>query len=273
MKRICLVLLAALCALSLTGCATIGVLIGQNATTMPSPTAAPTPTASPAPTALPEPTAEPTPEPTDAPASVDDYVGLLTQEHIAYTDGVGNTYDVTYTVPKLLLNSGDAAQVNREIEELCLPEIAYAQQSAEAGTSLILMNISYQAWLENNNLTLILALDYDADSAYYTVYRLCVNSGALLTNEDMAAQLGIGDAEYSGFVRNAMEAHFASMYSGAKEAVGEEFYLAQLENTVSDDNVQAAELYFDADGTPMLHCRIYSLAGASWYEYLIPLFP
>lgn len=70
-----------------------------------------------------------------------------------------------------------------------------------------------------------------------------------------------------------MEAHFASMYSGAKEAVGEEFYLAQLENTVSDDNVQAAELYFDADGTPMLHCRIYLLAGASWYEYLIPLFP
>ena len=32
-------------------------------------------------------------------------------------------------------------------------------------------------------------------------------------------------------------------------------------------------VYFDADGTPMLHCRIYSLAGASWYEYLIPLFP
>ncbi|MCI5650927.1 MAG: hypothetical protein MR295_01635 [Ruminococcus bromii] len=36
---------------------------------------------------------------------------------------------------------------------------------------------------------------------------------------------------------------------------------------------QAASPYFDADGTPMLHCRIYSLAGASWYEYLIPLFP
>lgn len=272
MKKCFALMLAVLLLLSMTGCATLGALALPSATPTPEPTAAPTaaPTATPAAEPTTEPTSEPTPEPTPVPTTVDDYVGLYSHTELSYSDANGG-YSYNYMVPQFLLDTEDAKAANADIQERCLPRIEAMKEAAEQGYSLTLLGISYDAWLEDGLVTLILTVSYDAGCTYYTVYRLQAETGAPLSNEDMAARLGVSMEQYYALAYEAMSAEFESLWGGARDAGGAAFYDEQLENTLSDENVRAAQLYLDKNGMPCIQCKIYSLAGASSYEYLLSL--
>lgn len=198
MKKCFALMLAVLLLLSMTGCATLGALALPSATPTPEPTAAPTaaPTATPAAEPTTEPTSEPTPEPTSVPTTIDDYVGLYSHTELSYSDANGG-YSYNYIVPQFLLDTEDAKAANADIQERCLPRIEAMKEAAEQGYSLTLLGISYDAWLEDGLVTLILTVSYDAGCTYYTVYRLQAETGALLSNEDMAARLGVSMEQYT----------------------------------------------------------------------------
>ena len=50
------------------------------------------------------------------------------------------------------------------------------------------------------------------------------------------------------------------------------WYYAQLEKTISDENVEEAVLFVDGIGGLEAVMKIYSLAGADWYYHLVTPF-
>ena len=201
--------------------------------------------------------------------SVDSYVGEFRREHLVYTDGVGNSYDNTYVIPELLLDSSDAAAVNAEIQSACLPYLEDSIEAMNQNCSAIALGISYEAWLNDHYLTLFVFVSSAWECHDYYVYTVDVLDGSLLDNNDLADLLGLTREALDGKILTTMEQAFHSYYSGAVDV--EPMYTEQLERTISAENIADAQVYLDEDGNPMILCCIYSMAGADSYLQLIPL--
>lgn len=212
----------------------------------------------------------PTSTATEAPRRVEDLVEVQQQVHLQGADGVGNTYDYTYTVPGFTLDSPDAATCNQAILEACMPHIKQSQEADREGYSVLCMGIGYDAWLWEQVLTLLVTIDSDWGNTEYLLYQLDVDTGAQLQTKDLLALLGLSQAEFDQAARTAMETTFRTMYQGAEEAAGD-FYQTQLDRTLAQENVDKAQLYLGEGGAPFLLCTIYSLAGADAYDHCIPL--
>ncbi len=207
---------------------------------------------------------------TTAPRRAEDLVEVRQQVHLLGADGVGNTYDYTYTVPGFTLDSQDAAACNQAILETCTSYIEESQEADREGYSVLCMGIGYDAWLWEEVLTLLVTVDSDWGNTEYLLYQLDADTGARLQTGDLAARLGLSQADFAQAARAAMESTFRTMFQGAEETAGD-FYQTQLDKTVAGENVSKAQLYLGEGGAPFLLCTIYSLAGAESYDYCIPL--
>lgn len=212
---------------------------------------------------------DPAPQ-TTAPRRVEDLVEVRQQVHLLGADGVGNTYDYTYTVPGLTLDSPDAAACSQAILEACTPYIEQSQEADREGYSVLCMGIGYDAWLWEEVLTLLVTIDSDWGNTEYLLYQLNVDTGKSLDNQAVCDRLNLSQSDFAHAARSAMDAAFRTMYKGAEQAAGD-FYQTQLERTVAQENVDKARLYLGEGGAPFLLCTIYSLAGADAYDQCVPL--
>lgn len=207
---------------------------------------------------------------TTAPRRAEDLVEVQQQVHLLGADGVGNTYDYTYTVPGFTLDSPYAAACSQAILEACTPYIEQSQEADREGYSVLCMGIGYDVWLWEEVLTLLVTIDSDWGDTEYLLYQLDADTGARLQTKDLLVLLGLSQADFDQAARTAMESAFQTMYQGTQEAAGD-FYQTQLDRTVAQENVGKAQLYLGEDGAPFLLCTIYSLAGADAYDQCIPL--
>lgn len=200
--------------------------------------------------------------------TIDDYIGIYNQTTLDYTDGVGNHYTPSYTVPEIKLQSSDAIKVNDKIQSECMKLIDESVEYSKQKTSLICTGIEYDAWMNDNLVTLIVTIKNDWNVTHYMVYTLDVLTGEELDNDDISEDvLRISDDELDTKIKDTMLDYFVTNTGGDKN----EFYYDQLEKTISDDNIDDAEVYFDENGNLFIHCTIYSIAGADKYEHLIEM--
>ena len=183
-------------------------------------------------------------------------------------DSVGNTYDCTYRIPSITLQSEDAQEINRELNEWLTPYIEEQQKYHEEGISMVVPSIDYEAWIYNETLTLIVTMQTDWSQTFYRVYNLDIYTGEDLDNEDLLHRTNLTESAFFDALYAALNAMFDPAYA---EMAGEEFFTAQRERTLSEENLEEAELFFDAKGNAFAHVLVYSLAGADSYEHLLEL--
>ena len=183
-------------------------------------------------------------------------------------DSVGNTYDCTYRIPSITLQSEDAQEINRELNEWLTPYIEEQQKYHEEGISMVVPSIDYEAWIYNEVLTLVVTMQTDWSQTFYRVYNLDIYSGEDLDNEDLLRRTNLTESAFFDALYAALNAKFDPAYA---EMAGEEFFTAQRERTLSEENLEEAELFFDAKGNAFVHVLVYSLAGADSYEHLLEL--
>lgn len=270
MKKLIVFLLSVVIMLSTTSCVSIGINRTPTDNTQPastSETQTETKTEPQTETKT-EAKTEPQTQPqTQKTGSADDYIGIYNSTNLDYTDGVGNRYTASYTVPELKLQSSDAAEINSEIQRSCMKLVDESVESSNNGTSLICLGIEYDAWMNNNDLTLLITMDNDWGLISYLVYTVDVVTGEELDNDDIAEMMNIDDDELEEQIQDTMLDYYVNQYSGNSS----DFYYQQLEKTISEDNVDEAEAYINKDGEIYIHCNIFSIAGAEEYEHLIPL--
>ncbi|MCQ4022742.1 MULTISPECIES: hypothetical protein [unclassified Ruminococcus] len=196
------------------------------------------------------------------------YIDVYKSASVDYTDEVGNSYSSTYTVPEILLNSEDASEVNSEIQRECEKKIRDSENAEKNKSSLICLGIEYEAWLNGNILSLTISEKYDGSYTHYLVYSFDVRTGEELDNDEFAVDMGISENELDKRIKTAMTDFFKNEYSSM---AGDSLYDLQLNKTLSEDNVDEAEVYYGENGVPYVWCCIYSLAGAEIYEHLLKL--
>lgn len=259
-KLICVLLLLTLC-LSLFACHR--PLPGYT------PTQSPTQKPAPAPTEPPVPFTEPTETQAYIP-SIDECIGLYTYENISYSDGF-NDYDADFFIPEILLDSDDAENANIYIQSVCMDALEDSRAARDEGYSMICSGIDYDAWEYENYLSLVVHIPNDWGCDHYMVFTFDLLTGRRLDNADFAAYVGKSESELKESVKVTLLDAYDANYGQVPAEMKDDFYNQQRENTGSDFNVDACELYIGADGSLFIHCNLYSIAGADCYEYLIPL--
>ena len=195
------------------------------------------------------------------------YVTTYRQERIAYTDSVGNRYDEIFTIPAFTLTSADAVACNKGLRLTGESAIAEAQAAMTEGYSLP-CGLSYTAWDDGKYVTVVMTLSTDSDYWAYYVHTLSLPEGELQDWDDMAAAYGLTGQEARAAVADTLADFFARNYG---EATQDEFYQEQLLRTCAEENLDEAVLFPDSQGNLMVMARVYSLAGADSYWYLLPV--
>ncbi len=152
-------------------------------TTEATPTPEPTPTPTPAPTETPTPTPIPTPEPNPY---ENEYVTDLCAD---YEDLAGSGY--TYHVPHITIDSEDTNAINNEIIEFMQRRIA---DNEEAGVYSPAVSSRYSMFITDNGLmTIVFRVCGACDDDAYHMWTIDVNTGARLSNSEIAAAAGVTD--------------------------------------------------------------------------------
>lgn len=212
------------------------------------------------------PAVQPLPESCTAQTLVWDYLN----ETLEWVDGVGNENKLLFAIPQIYPFSEDAIACQEEILELLMPIYEESLQNIALECSCVYGAIGYEAYLWGDVLSILVYRETHFDLTDYSVYNLNVRTGQRLDNGALLEQIGLSQESYMEAAAQAAHDAFAGKYGQLQEAFGEE-YDTQLANTISQENISAAQLYLNGEGTLMMAVNIYSMAGAAYYPALLAL--
>ena len=201
--------------------------------------------------------------------TLNQYVQLCCDELVEGSDSVGNTYSCRYRIPEVLIDSGAVRDFNSSLKTNLLPEVIDARETLAAGFSLTLMDISYHAYLRNNILTVVTSVDYDFDWTDYYVLVVDVTTGTVLNNVQVGERFGLTEEELDKKIRDAVRGMFGNYE--VSEYITRSEIDTMMNATLSEGNVSQAKVFPSSDGELYMICKIYVLAGAGEYYYLIKL--
>lgn len=202
------------------------------------------------------------------PVVLDGLVGVHRQEHLLYVEEYNQeANDLFLAVPEILLDSEDAKACNQALWNICDPVLDENMRYAREKGFISNRDINYDAWVYENTLTVCAWISTEYEYTDYYVYTLDLDTGKLLSNAETAPLAGLGE-DWEDTLRNAVQRRF-ELRAGL--VAQDEPYNAQLENTLSQENLSAAVIYPGADGTPMAAIRFYNLAGGAYSNELLNL--
>lgn len=189
--------------------------------------------------------------PAELPVEPDADLSVLSLEELV-TDAEGTDG----RLPRITADCAGAAYINDDIEG------AFRYLLDEEYCS-----VYYDAAKNGRILSIVIAENYDGDSSYYTPYNLDLATGRYLTGAELLSLLNadaavVGDTEIA-----VMAEEFEHMF-GTEPGEGDDgFYQEQYGRTVSPDNAELDRIWLGYGGELYFTARIYSLAGAEFYEY------
>ena len=106
----------------------------------------------------------------------------------------------------------------------------------------------------------------------YMVYNVSVSTGRRLSKNELLSAAGISQEEYHDTVWQALGSAYFQDYESfiAQQGYTDSFRM-QLEETISEANIQACIPYFNEGGQLCIIGAKYSIAGASFYYQVINL--
>ncbi len=215
-----------------------------------------------------ETTAEPTTEASYG--TVGDYVFTKVEKNLPSNGsflltGETGTYGTTVPnrLPQLKLDSADAASVNSEIMSNHSEQI---ESNAASAYEHIQGRIDYVAFLNGGVLSLVIeSRSTDTPNSYFDVYNFDVTTGNLLSKEEVIALSTSSQDE----VRAELTAEINAIYDGMLENAQTDANIQAVENcrtgSLTEENLSAAQYYFNGEGQMVAAYRYKGVAGAESY--------
>lgn len=163
-------------------------------------------------------------------------------------------------IPHIVLDCAGAAAINSRIEAQFIPlaedpmcEGMYYECSVGAGRVL----------------SILMVMRGPNDVTEYTPFNLDLSTGEELSAAQLLALLNVDAEELKNLEQPILGNEFTLQFSPSVVDADEEFYNQQYERTTSPDNTDVERIWFGGDGQLCFVGRIYSLAGADYYEYTL----
>ena len=168
--------------------------------------------------------------------------------------------NVTYRIPRILLNSDDAKSANNEIQNRYDNAFKTANESKDYVTKL-----DYKYYVNKNILSVIIYYLYPRTCGVeeYLVYNFNIKTGHKLSDKEFAEEASL---DYSN-MKKALSLSIRESYEKEKSEYGDTYYMYIYEpgfaNTISESNLNKASFYFGENGSLKVVCDLfyYQLGG------------
>lgn len=206
----------------------------------------------------------------------------LVTDAFTYTKTIKDVYDIlfSYKIPKININSDDVNEINKEINDKIISQAKKSITGIEKyNGSRGLYKINYLYYINNDILSVVIELDFDADIVDYYTYNINTTTGAKVTNEEILKIKKLTDTQFSEKLSSAAKIKFINKY-GSKDTYKESelkeqesFYVTQYNQTISGSNckIDNNKIYLSDNQNLNVVTKIYSLAGADAYEHILNL--
>ncbi len=190
-----------------------------------------------------------------------------------YTDDVGNTYNYSYHVPRLLINTPAADTLNEKINRRIMATIEQELENMDMQCSLTVYKCGYAAYLNDYVLSLVMFIHTDFDYSEYFSVNVDIRNGREIPNEELLKIKGYGLDDFRSMQKNTLENAFFVLYGEPEqdsEAGGDSLSDQIYSNTISNaDPLPESCLYFGPGQELRFIGKIYSLGGADYYNYTL----
>ncbi len=211
---------------------------------------------------------------------LDEYDGSKLLQWVTAVNLVADAYSNEfggrrYRIPKINLDGNTVANINAEIwatlyDGEVVGTLEWWNQEHYEGDAYI----TYDWYVNNKILSLVIEshrADYVTWSDYY-VYNISISTGERISNSELISMAELSQDEYFDTVRQALGSEYFQGKEHYIEYWGyDDFFRTQLEDTLSDENIQNCVPYFNENGQLCIIAVIYSLAGAGYYYHTINL--
>lgn len=177
-----------------------------------------------------EPSEAPAAEETEAPAVEESAapvekpeVYYTLDESGSYTDSVGNTYSYSYKIPAFTGGSEYAEQTNKSFEDTLRPIIENELDSMQKGLSLNVNSVICDVYESGDITSVLVSVQYPNDYVEYYTASMNTAENRGMNNADLAAALGIDEADLPDALRSAATAAVEKQYADYGDISGEGF--------------------------------------------------
>lgn len=188
-----------------------------------------------------------------------------------YTDGSGNRYTYSYSLPLVSGDTDYAAAVNKELDGVYETYIAPELQHMGAGNSIITTFASWRAAEYKGVTSLLVYLHNNWDESAYQVYHFTAD-GEQVTNAQLLDTLGLSGEAFTAAASEKLSDQIGYDPANYKSDEIRAAMEACLEKTLAPENCNAEmPIYVTSSGTVCFVGRVYTPAGAGYYDRLFVL--
>lgn len=187
-------------------------------------------------------------------------------ENDTYSDDVGNTIDYSYALPSVGgIDTAYTKQINSDIEQIFKEYIEPELNNMKDKISLGTLSSSYTISDRNGIYSIMLNIRNDFGQDIYFCWNIS-EDGSEVTNEQLLTLCDIAGDDFLDSAYDLME-KYVTIPSGIDEGYIE-MIKSVRERTLSDNNLNInMPMYIDENGDLCFIGRVYSLAGADYYDY------
>lgn len=205
-------------------------------------------------------------------------------KYVKNVSSVEGQSTVTYRTPKINIDSEYVTDVNNEINNKWTSEAKrIADILDKDNTATGCWSMDYEAYINGNILSVVLKSSGDGGNNIFSVYNINIDDGSEVPNSQVIAKCGITQTEFESKLSNSLKAYFIKKYGtineymkhqdGTEQEIESSRYNRQFNKTIGIANCKIKEQHIFIDGNGKIKAvgKIYSLAGASEYYYVIDL--
>ena len=163
----------------------------------------------------------------------------------AREESFGENSETVFRFPALNFDSSDAKAINREISELYTPIFDAAKAAAKAGKALAYSSIDYNAYVNDDIISIVIA-DETTDHVFsYHVYNFNKTTGKRVDNAALIEYLQLDSDQTYADLKQSLQNDYTSKFK--YENFKKDYYY-QLEMTVGDDAIKESQLFLNGNG-------------------------
>ena len=169
-------------------------------------------------------------------------------------------------VPRFTLESEDAEQINREILDTFQLTTQDGKTVSDAFVKENYSEITYEWNVTGNIVSLVVCGQVaDSDSKTWLVYNISVPQGKRLSREEVVAASALSD-RYEQLVKEVLGSKYWDYYGDGFSASNDTALKTEWEKTTGQENLEAAQPYFNKNGQLCVIGKYYIQAGGG-YSY------
>jgi len=182
-----------------------------------------------------------------------------------YTDSLGNTYNYQYKVPAFGCTGPDTELLSERLYNAVMPSVNAELSNMQTGNSLTVTRTDYSSYSNGRYISVLCSLYYPDGSVSYKVVSLNADTGFEATRSELMQYTGVSEGDFASLAAQAAGNKFTELYGQP----GDEAMTQAYNNTVALSNFSNTEVFINGSGRLSFAAKIYSVAGAAWYEYII----